>query len=142
VSTRYILGRLRRAMALARTVWVGSIVIDCKNWKEMLAFWGAALGYELREPPSDDWAVLHDPENVGPNLSLQKDPVGPTGVYWTHLDLYSSDPEAEVRRLVALGARVIQPARPDHDYVTLTDPDGNPFDVIDTRDFRFGQRSA
>lgn len=127
-------------MAAPGKTWVGSIVIDCKEFDRMLAFWTQALGYVAREPPTDDWVVLTDPHDAGPNLSLQKDPTGRQGVYWFHLDLYSSEPEAEVRRLVGLGATVVQPARPDHDYVTLTDPDGNPFDVVDTRGFRFGQR--
>jgi hypothetical protein len=35
-------------------LWVGSIVIDCKNWERMIAFWKEALGYELRRPPDDD----------------------------------------------------------------------------------------
>lgn len=108
----------------------------------MMEFWSAALGYEAREPPSEDWVVLHDPRASGPNLSLQKVPDGPGGDYRFHLDLYSSDPDGEVQRLLALGASMREPARADRDFVTLADPDGNPFDVIDTRGFAFGQRSA
>ncbi len=106
----------------------------------MIAFWTAALGYRTREPPDDDWVVLHDPENRGPNLSLQKVPDGPSDDYRFHLDLYSSDPEREVARLLALGATLREPARAGRDFVTLADPDGNPFDVIDNRGFAFGQR--
>ncbi len=122
-------------------IWVGSVVIDCKNFPEMIRFWKAALGYEQRLPSDDDWVLLYDPDKQGPNLAFQKDPVGPGPTYWDHLDLYSSDPEGEVRRLQSLGAEVIQPAREGFDYVTLADPDGNPFDVIDTRRFKFGQRT-
>lgn len=120
---------------------MGSVVIDCKKFEEMIAFWKAALGYELREPPSEGWAVLYDPNRAGPNISFQKDPDGPGEVYWFHLDLYSSDPEGEVERLLKLGAAMKQPAREGTDYVTLVDPDGNPFDVIATRRFKFGQRT-
>lgn len=123
-------------------LWVGSIVIDCRRFDEMVAFWKGSLGYEEREPPADGWAVLHDPHRSGPNLSFQRDPSGPSALYWFHLDLYSSDPEAEVERLQRLGATMRQPARAGNDYVTLADPDGNPFDVIDTRGFEFGQRIA
>jgi catechol 2,3-dioxygenase-like lactoylglutathione lyase family enzyme len=128
-------------MTEPRTVWVGSIVVDCKNWERMVEFWRAALGYEFVRPPSGDWALLHDPEGTGPNLAFQKDPAGPGSTYWFHLDLYSSEPEAEVARLTRLGAVVTQPARTDTDYVTLTDPDGNPFDLVDARGYRFGQRT-
>ncbi|HKV89599.1 MAG TPA: VOC family protein [Thermoplasmata archaeon] len=123
-------------------LWVGSVVIDCRRYDEMIAFWRDALGYERRDAGDGDFVVLSDPHASGPNLSLQRDPVGPTGTYWFHLDLDCSDPEAELSRLVALGARVRQPAKEGNDYVTLEDPDGNPFDVIDNRGFRFGQRRA
>jgi hypothetical protein len=33
-------------------------------------------------------------------------------------------------------------AQEGRDFVTLTDPDGNLFDIIDTRGFVFGQRTA
>jgi len=121
-------------------LWVGSIVIDCRKFDEMIAFWRAALSYELRYPPSDDWAILYDPTGSGPNISFQKDPVGPGEIYWFHFDLYSSDPEGEVKRLMQLGAKMMQPMADGKDYVTLSDPDGNPFDIIDTKGFKFGQR--
>lgn len=108
----------------------------------MMAFWKAALGYEAREPPSEDWVVLHDPRGQGPNISLQKVAEGPGADYRFHFDLYSSEPEAEVGRLLGLGASLREPAQEGRDFVTLADPDGNPFDVVETRGFRFGQRTA
>jgi len=122
-------------------IWVGSIVIDCKNFDQMIAFWKAALGYELRRPPSEDWALLYDPHGKGPNIAFQKDPDGPEETYWFHFDLYSSESESEVQRLMQLGATMKQPAKAGFDYVTLADPDGNPFDVVDARGYRFGQRT-
>ncbi len=122
-------------------MWVGSVVLDCRRWESMIAFWKEALGYEFARPPTQDWALLIDPRGAGPNLALQKDPEGPGAGYWFHIDLYAPDLDAEVRRLVDLGATVLQPAREGADYVTLADPDGNPFDVVATPGFRFGQRT-
>ena len=127
-------------MAEPGKLWVGSVVIDCKNFERMVDFWRAALGYEIRRPSSEDWVLIYDPHGKGPNLAFQKDPQGPQGSYWFHLDLYSSEPEHEVERLLALGATLRQPAREGLDYATLADPDGNPFDVVETRVFEFGQR--
>jgi catechol 2,3-dioxygenase-like lactoylglutathione lyase family enzyme len=114
--------------------WIGTIVIDCKHWEEMIAFWKAALGYEFKrrpdEFPGNDWVLIADPHGKRPNLAFQKDPIGPGKVYWFHFDLFSSDPEREVQRLMSLGATLVQPAREGFDYVTLADPDGNPFDVL------------
>jgi len=123
------------------SIWVGSIVMECRDFARMIAFWKAALGYEAREPPSEDWVVLHDPQKNGPNISLQKVPTGPGTDYRFHFDLYSSAPEAEVQRLLGLGAGMREPAREGRDFVTLVDPDGNPFDVVETRGFTFGQRT-
>jgi len=121
-------------MAESGKLWVGTVVIDCRKWEEMIAFWKAALGYEFRrrpdEFPGNDWALIADPNGLGPNLAFQKDPDGPGKVYWFHFDLFSSDPAGEVRRLLKLGATMVQPAREGFDYVTLADPDGNPFDVL------------
>ncbi len=129
-------------MTELRKLWVGSIVVECKNFSEMFTFWKAALGYEARDPPSEDWVVLHDPEGKGPNISLQKVGEGPGPDYRFHFDLYSSAPEEEGQRLVRLGARMLEPFQEGRDFATLQDPDGNPFDVIDTRGFAFGQRAA
>jgi predicted enzyme related to lactoylglutathione lyase len=47
-----------------------------------------------------------------------------------HLDLYTDDQGAEVRRLAGLGARVVRHNQdPDDDYVVMTDPEGNEFCV-------------
>src|SRR5262245_52902153 len=48
-----------------KQVWVGSIVIRCRRFEEMLAFWTAALGYVEREPPADGWVILRDPTGRG-----------------------------------------------------------------------------
>jgi hypothetical protein len=48
-----------------------------------------------------------------------------------HLDLYTSDREGEVERLLALGAtRFPREYAPADDFVVLADPDGNRFCVV------------
>ena len=128
------------AMAATGTLWVGSIVMEVKEFGRMIEFWCAVLGYEPREAPESDWVVLTDPRRIGPNISMQKVAEGPGPDYRYHFDLYSSDPKGEVQRLIGIGAKLLEPAQPDRDFVTLADPDGNPFDVIDTPRFAFGQR--
>ena len=127
-------------MAEVRRTWIGTVVIDCRRFDEMLDFWKAALGYEQRDARDEGWTLIYDPDNAGPNLAFRKEPKAPKKFWWFHLDLYSSDPEHEVDRLVKLGARILEPAQADRDFVTLADPDGNPFDVVETRALEFGQR--
>jgi catechol 2,3-dioxygenase-like lactoylglutathione lyase family enzyme len=111
---------------------VGSIVIRCFEFDRMLVFWQTALNYIPKYPPTDDWVILTDPQGKGPNLSLDKAPHPRPGKRsWLHLDLYADDQEAEVKRLLGLGAKEY-PWRypPDADYVVLEDPDGNLFCVV------------
>ncbi len=128
------------ADAEARQSWVGSIVIDCTDLSRMIAFWQAALGYRPREPPAEDGVVLVDPAGEGPNVSLYLGREPPLRDYRLHVDLYAADPAAEVERLRGLGATVVEPGTPGHDFVTLADPDGNPFDVVDKRGWAYGRR--
>jgi hypothetical protein len=47
-----------------------------------------------------------------------------------HLDLRPADQSAEVARLEALGARRASSGQGGVSWVTMTDPDGNEFDVL------------
>jgi hypothetical protein len=127
-----------------RKLWVGSVVIETRpaGFPRLVKFWCAALGYLAREPLGD-WALLQDPEKSGPNIAIQQAPKGddvpgPAGRF--HLDLYSSDWRGEVERLVQLGASVVEPEQEGRDFVTLADPEGNIFDVIEASHYQFGQR--
>ncbi|MCI4343868.1 MAG: VOC family protein [Thermoplasmata archaeon] len=112
-------------------IWIGSLVIDCTDLPRMIEFWSAALHYIPRDPPQPDGVILKDPKGRGPNLNLSLSSEGPLVEYRLHLDLYAFDPLFEVDRLVHLGAKVTRGAESGHDFVTLADPDGNLFDVID-----------
>jgi catechol 2,3-dioxygenase-like lactoylglutathione lyase family enzyme len=120
-------------------IWIGSIVIDCTNLDRMIRFWSEALHYVPRDVPEPDGVVLKDPNDAGPNLNLSLSNEGPLDEYRLHLDLYALDMGAEVDRLIGLGATMKRPAERGHDFVTLADPDGNLFDVIDKKGWRPGQ---
>jgi Glyoxalase-like domain len=125
----------------APPIWVGSVVVDCSDLPRMISFWQEALHYVPRDPPEADGVVLKDPLGRGPNLSLNRTTEGPLDDYRIHLDLYSSEPEREVERLLQLGATLKREMESGQDFVTLADPDGNLFDVIDKRGWQHGQRS-
>jgi catechol 2,3-dioxygenase-like lactoylglutathione lyase family enzyme len=113
---------------------IGSVVIDCADFDAMARFWQEALRYVPREAPEDGWVVLCDPAGTGVNVSLQRVPEPRTGKNRLHFDLYTTEPEAEVERLLALGAtRHPRIAEPGEDFTVLVDPDGNLFCVVDKR---------
>jgi catechol 2,3-dioxygenase-like lactoylglutathione lyase family enzyme len=114
---------------------IGSVVIDCIKFEEMLAFWQEALHYITREPAKGGWVILRDPAGRNTNVSLNQ--VQPseklTGRNWLHFDLYTRNQKHEVERLLKLGAaRHPQEYEPDDDFVVLEDPDGNLFCVVNT----------
>ena len=115
------------------TLYIGSTVINTSDLDRGIAFWTATLGYVLRDHDGDPtFAVLTDPNRSWSNLSLQRTSEPKRGLNRLHLDLYSSDREAEVARLEGLGAtRVVPwPYEDDHDHIVMADPDGNEFCVI------------
>lgn len=112
-------------------LYIGSIVIRVDDLDRQMAFWTAALGYAAREAPSEDWVVLRPASGHGPNVSLDKRRSEVHLPPRIHIDLYSDDQAAEVERLIGLGAKRIYWNRPPGaDFVTLEDPEGNRFDVV------------
>lgn len=89
------------------------------------AFWSAALGYE-KQPSNPAFLV---PDDAAPGTRLHLDDQDRT-----HLDLWAenaADQQAQVERLISLGARRVDWEYPDNaDFIVLADPDGNVFCVI------------
>ena len=113
---------------------IGSIVVNVRDVPRAMAFWAPALDYEPRYEPEPDWVILTPRDGVGPNLSLNQGVTRPLLVPHIHLDLYAHDQQAEVERLVQLGARRVEDWKypeGERDFEVLEDPDGNRFCVID-----------
>lgn len=104
-----------------------------------VAFWTEALTYVTKTEiePDDDFAILVPASGSGTHVALDVSDSSADKHPRVHLDLYAgdaADQEAEVERLVALGAKRVHwdlyPENPD--FVVLADPEGNRFCVIDT----------
>ena len=108
---------------------IGSIVWGVRDIPRAVRFWSEALHYKLKYPASEDWAVLIPEDGDGIQLSLSL--VSSPKARRHHIDLFTDDQEAEVNRLLALGAvRKEWRYLPDADYVVLLDPDGSSFCVV------------
>lgn len=110
---------------------IGSIVWGVRDVERAVQFWSAALDYAPRGGDSPDWVLLKPRRGTGVQLALQEVRAPSRERRRHHLDLYAFDQEAEVLRLIGLGAtRVDWRYGPDADYTVLADPDGNYFCVI------------
>ena len=107
---------------------LGSTVINCADIQLMTSFWCQALDLAPSSAAEDDDFRVLRGENG--SISLQLSATTVSARDQMHLDLYSDDQTAEVKRLVGLGARIVRHHRhPEDDYVVMTDPEGNEFCV-------------
>jgi catechol 2,3-dioxygenase-like lactoylglutathione lyase family enzyme len=120
------------------------IVVDCHDPAAQAAFWAAALGYHVVR--SEEGQVEIAPwEQEPPDLAerVRQAPSVPALVFVTvpeaktvknrlHLDVRPVDGsyQAEVERLLALGARRADIGQGEVPWVVLADPEGNEFCVL------------
>jgi hypothetical protein len=106
------------------------MVLDALDVEMVAAFWAEALRYR-RVDRLDQYVVLVPLDgNTGAMLLVQGVPDAKRTKNRMHLDLHVADPEAEVVRLVGLGAtRTGEGALGEIAWITMTDPEGNEFDI-------------
>lgn len=109
------------------------VVLDCADLDRSADFWCGVLGYRAEPSPSGRYRQLLPADGNGFELLLQRVPEPKAGKNRMHLDLRVPDLDAEVARVVALGARSVTD-RPleEHGWVwrVLADPDDNEFCVL------------
>lgn len=110
---------------------IGSIVIDCRDFDTMMHFWQEALHYTPLYPPEEGWVILKDPSGKGPNVSINRAQEVGRLRNRLHLDLYAEAQKEEVDRLISLGAKLYRTPDEGEDFVVLADPEDNLFCVID-----------
>ena len=111
---------------------IGSLVWGVRDVPRATRFWCGALRYKPLRPPSEDWAILVPIDGEGQQMAIALVSSDPRTHQRHHLDLYASDREAEVERLLGLGASRVEWRYPHGaDYVVLSDPDGNTFCVVE-----------
>lgn len=110
---------------------IGSIVWGVRDVPRAIEFWCEALSYKPLRKPSADWAILVPIKGEGQQMAITVVSSDPASHQRHHLDLYASDQNAEVDRLLSIGARRVDWRYPKGaDYVVLADPDGNTFCVV------------
>jgi catechol 2,3-dioxygenase-like lactoylglutathione lyase family enzyme len=104
---------------------IANVTFDCADPRLLAQFWSKALGYRVKDT-SEFFALLVPATQGLPSLMFLKVPEPRAAKNRVHLDLVAEDREAEVERLVGLGAT----RRETHDeygvnWTVLQDPEGN-----------------
>jgi predicted enzyme related to lactoylglutathione lyase len=106
-----------------------SITFDCGDPAALAGFWAGITGYRMGTV-NPFVAELGGDGSVGPRMLFIKVPEGKAAKNRMHLDLGADDLEAEVDRVLGLGAELV--GRYDEwgvTWATFRDPEGNEFCV-------------
>jgi predicted enzyme related to lactoylglutathione lyase len=108
-----------------------NVVIDVADHDVVVPFWEAALGWRSQRI-NDQFVGLRAPAELGVGFDIlfQKVPEPKIAKNRAHIDFDAEDMEAEVERLVALGATVRgRHNLGDFRWTIVADPEGNEFCV-------------
>jgi predicted enzyme related to lactoylglutathione lyase len=109
--------------------------VSCNGSQAVGYFWSKALGWPLVWDQNQETAIRLP--RGGPKISWGGPPLMPkTGKNRLHFDIAPpahSDQQAEVNRLVALGATPIDIGQGQVSWVVMADPEGNEFCVLTPR---------
>jgi glyoxalase superfamily protein len=109
------------------------ICIDAHDATSLGGWWSKVLGWPS-DVDDDGDVVLHAPPGAGPNwlfLAVPDDKVVKNRI---HFDFRPDDQQAEVKRVISLGARHVDIGQGDQSWVVLADPEGNEFCILAAED--------
>ncbi|MBK5222197.1 MAG: VOC family protein [Acidimicrobiia bacterium] len=114
------------------TIHVHAITLDATDAAALAGFWSTALGQPVDPDASPFFASINltDESPGARRWMFIQVPEGKRAKSRMHVDFTADDREAEVERLVGLGAtRVADFDEHGIRWTTLTDPEGNEFDI-------------
>ena len=110
-----------------------TVVVDATDPARLARWWAEVLGYQIIDEDSDEVSIAPDKTSY-PNLIFLLVPDAKTVKNRLHFDLNPDDQEAEVERLVDMGARKVDVGQGDDvTWVVLADPEGNEFCILRAR---------
>jgi predicted enzyme related to lactoylglutathione lyase len=116
------------------TLRLYTVVIDAHDPQSLGRFWASVLGWRVLAQDEEEVIVGAD-ERAYPGLCLLRVPETKTIKNRLHIDLAPDDRDAEVARLLDLGARRVDIGQGDDvSWVVLADPEGNEFCVLRQHD--------
>jgi len=107
-------------------------LIDAADPVALGSWWAAALGWVVVNDAAYEFEIRPAPDRL-PGIVFLPVPEAKTQKNRVHLDFRPDDRDAEVDRLLALGAARVDIGQGEQTWVVLADPEGNEFCVLDSR---------
>ncbi|MEE1941338.1 VOC family protein [Streptomyces sp. TRM 70361] len=109
------------------------VAVDSADPAALGRWWAEALGWVVVNDSPEEYEIRPAPDRL-PGLLFGPVPEGKTVKNRLHLDFRPDDRDAEVARLLALGARRADVGQSGTEsWVVLADPEGNEFCVLGPR---------
>lgn len=107
-------------------------VIDARDPVALGRWWAEALGWVIMNDTADEFEIRESSDRL-PGIIFE--PVGELKQQKNrlHLDFRPGDQDAEVLRLLGLGAARVDVGQGDVSWVVLADPEGNEFCVLESQ---------
>jgi catechol 2,3-dioxygenase-like lactoylglutathione lyase family enzyme len=106
-----------------------AVVVDCADPARLSRWWAEVLGYHILDEDAND-VMIGAGGDVHPILYFSRNTDGKGGKNRLHIDLGPDDRDAEVERLLDMGARHVDIGQSERGWVVLADPEGNEFCVL------------
>ncbi|TGD85686.1 VOC family protein [Mycolicibacterium sp. CH28] len=105
------------------------ICIDARDIHALSSWWSTVLGWPA-EATDDGDVALRAPAGAGPDLLFLAVPDDKVVKNRIHFDFTPDDQQAEVDRVLDLGARRVDIGQGEQSWVVLADPEGNEFCIL------------
>jgi predicted enzyme related to lactoylglutathione lyase len=109
------------------------ICIDGRDINALGAWWSKVLGWRHYVDEDGD-VVLEAPPGAGPNWLFLAVPEDKAVKNRLHFDFRPDDQQAEVDRIIGLGATQVDVGQGEQTWVVLADPEGNEFCILAGKD--------
>jgi predicted enzyme related to lactoylglutathione lyase len=108
------------------------VVVDAADPMRLGRWWADALGWVVVNDEPDEFEIRPAPDRM-PGLLFEPVSESKSGKNRLHLDFRPDDQQAEVARLLSLGARHADVGQGQQSWVVLADPEGNEFCILSPR---------
>jgi Glyoxalase-like domain len=108
------------------------VIVDASDPEALGRWWASALDWVIVNDDPEEFEIRPRPDRI-PGLLFVRVPEPKTTKNRLHLDFRPVDQDAEVARLIDLGATRADVGQGEETWVVLADPEGNEFCVLAAR---------